>query len=169
MEVQVLVRGLSSGDIEFLAKVMHAGNIQEYRVRDVLVENLNKIPMIDVGIAMGNVCGRLVKNNVKKLFVLPTIKQLLPHERNLKYREDAWSKLKKVKDFLEGKQKIDESGGGWQYATVHLPGQKKIVIYETIPPDIEADVFISKADSNLLLKMKEAFRAEAVLIGEENA
>jgi hypothetical protein len=170
MKVEILVRGLGSGDVEFLGKVMTAVGIKAWGVRDILVEDLNKLDVIEVGVAMGKVCSRMVQSHVRKLFVLPTVKQLQPQDQNLRYRADAWSKLQDVRDFLEGKQEDKESGGSWQYATVHLPGQKKIVIFETAkPPGVEADVFISRTDSNLLVKMKEAFRAEAVVIGEEGA
>jgi hypothetical protein len=169
MGVEILVRGLGPRDAEFLGRVMAAAKINEWNIRDVLVESLSKLDMMEVGIAMGKVCGRMVKDHVKKLFILPTVKQLQPRDQNVRHRTDAWSKLKKVKDFLEGKQEDEESGGSWRYATVHLPGQKKIIIYETVKPQgVEADIFISKTDSKLLLKMKEAFRAEAVIIGEED-
>jgi hypothetical protein len=169
MGVEVLVRGLGQGDKEFLGKVMSVAGIEDWTVRDVLVENLSKQEMIEVGVAMGKVCGRMVKNHVKKLLVLPTIKQLQPQDQNLRHRKEAWDKLQDLKRFLGGEQEDKKFGGSWQYATIHLPGQKKIVIYETAkPPGVEADVFISRKDSDLLLKLKNAFRAEAVVIGEES-
>jgi len=87
---------------------------------------------------------------------------------NLRYRHDAWNELQKIKKLLEG-ELVDNRNDGWQYATVYLPGQKKIVIYEgDKPQDVEGDIFITKADSKLLLDVKEAFKAEAVVIGEES-
>jgi hypothetical protein len=166
MELGILVRGLSPEDVQFLAKMMVAVEIKKWKIRDILVEDLDKSSPIQIGIAMGQVCGRMVKNHVKKLFILPTIKQLQPSDQNAKHRAQAWEQLKETKDFLEGSK---ESGNDWRYATVHLPGQKKIIIFETVkPPGVEGDIFISRDDSNLLLKIKEAFRAEAVIIGEEN-
>jgi hypothetical protein len=169
MRVEVLVRGLGSGDKEVVTRMMHAADINEWKIKDIAVEDINKQEKVDVGIAMGSVCGRLVKNHAKKLFILPTVKQLQPHEQNSKYRQEAWSKLQEAKKFLEEDHVVSEPSGNWQYATVYLPGQKKMVIYETEPPpSVEADILMSKSDSKLLLRIKEAFRAEAVVIREED-
>jgi len=166
MELGVLVRGLGPKDSTFITKIMTAINIKEWKIKDILVEDLSKSNPIEIGVAMGEVCGRVIKDHVKKLFVLPTIKQLQPSDKNRKYRSEAWSQLQEVKNLLDGNK---ESGSNWQYATVHLPGQKKIIIFETIrPPGVEGDIFISREDSTLLLKIKEAFRAEALIFGEEN-
>lgn len=165
MTIQVLVRGVTKEEEEFLGKMMSAAKIEDWKLIDILIEN---VVHLNIGIAIGQICGRQVQDKVKKLFVLPTIKQLKPNvDENRVHRQEAWTKLQEIKDFLEGKD--TGIGDSWQYATVCLPGQKKIVIYETAkPPHVEGDIFISRKDSNLLLKMKEAFRAEAVLIGEEN-
>ena len=167
MTISVFVRGIAKEEEEFLGKMMSAAKIEDWKVVDTNIVN-PKVTYLDVGIAMGEICGRHVESNVKKLFVLPTIKQLKPCDKNRAHRQEAWAKLQEIKDFLEGKS--SKIGDSWQYAAVCLPGQKKIIIYETTrPPNVKGDVFISREDSNLLLKMKEAFRAEAVLIGEEGA
>jgi hypothetical protein len=168
MTISVFMRGAAKEEEEFLGKIMSAAKIEDWKIVDTNIVN-PKATYLDVGIAMGQICGRHVKSNVKKLFILPTVKQLKPTNENRVHRQKAWTKLQEIKDFLDGKGQ-NEIGDSWQYATVCLPGQKKIIIYETAkPPNVEADIFISRTDSNLLLKMKEAFRAEAVVIGEEDA
>ena len=165
-KVCVFVRGALKEEFDFIGKMMDAAGLSNWTGIDLSIHNTND--PVEIGIAMGKICGRIVKPICKNLFIIPTTKQLLPTEQNKKNRQDAWSKLQEVKDFLEEDNDI-RTNGSWQHAIVHLPGQKRICVYEgPKPPKIEADVFISREDSDLLLRVKEAFRAEALIIQEED-
>lgn len=165
-KVDVLVRGLSAEDFGLMKSMMEAAKIDNYRTIDILVQDINDVDTASTGIAMGKVCGRMVKDYYKTLYILPGPKQLRPYEANRKTRKEAWETLQTITQELQGEQKVESCS--WRYATVCLPGQKKIIVYEDKKPNnVDGDVFISRKDSDTLLKLKEAFKAEAVIIGEE--
>ncbi|RLF68163.1 MAG: hypothetical protein DRN26_00405 [Thermoplasmata archaeon] len=167
-EIGVFVRDASPEELEFTKKILSSLELDEtkYEIINLDLIELKSDNMFSYGIAFGRVCGRLVKDHVKDLLVLSPLPKLRPSPNNSKHRKEAWEKLTAFKERIERgvETNID---GDWQYAILSL-GEKRVCIFEkNKPTDIEADVFISRADSNLLLAMKEAFRAEAVVIGEK--
>lgn len=169
MPVHVFIRMPSPADKELLYKMFTAANITEWILHDLSTEDINKAPVVDVGIAIGKVCERIVKGKARMLFDLPLLKQLTPIAANTEYRKQAWDILQRVKKILDGEEKVNEQNGEtWKHVMVYLPGGRKLCVYENeIPIDVQADIFIHKQDCELLLKLKEAFGAEGITYNGE--
>jgi len=168
MRLAVFFRGMKTEDLELAKKILGAAEIPEFRTYDLSVEDLEKTPPEEqIGIAFGSVAARKANGFVNKLFILPTINQLIKKKGNERHRKKAWALMPEVRQVLEGKQEERlGAGGDWRYAMLPL-GQKQVCVYEGKKPiTVEADVYISKPELDLLLKAKEAFRADAVLIQE---
>jgi len=172
MTLAVYVRGEKEGDRDLLTRLFAASHIDNWELRDLNTQSLASFKPTMVAVAMGRVCGNIIKNHAQQVFVFPTINRLLPEDGNQDSRQEAWELLPQVKAALEESQ-IEENStsSSWRHATIYI-GSKKLCVYEEKrPPGIQADVFISKSDLDLLLRVKEAFKADAMLIqdGEVSA
>jgi len=163
--VDVFVREIDNGDLQHVEKICIAAGISNFRIFNLKIDDPTKrSDPADIGIAFGEKCGRLVKSCVEKLIVLPPIDKLKPTEKNRDSRKKAWEQLKQFIDELRGQDIILPTS--WKYAILPV-GDKRICVYEGQKPPIEADIYISKDESALLLKLKEAFKADAVVIAEK--
>jgi len=168
MNLHVYVRSPTSDDKEVLHKMLSAAQISDYILHDVSAEDINKAPIVDLALAIGQVCERMLHGKAKTVFTIPNLKQLKPDPKNTEHRKSAWEIIQRVKKILIGQETRESTNISWQHAVVYLPGGRKMCIYEeNLPIDVDADVFISRTDSDLLLKLKEAFQAESVIIGKE--
>lgn len=168
MQLHVYTRNPTQDERELLRKMLTAGGISDWILHDISAEDLNKAPIVDLGLAIGKVCERAVVGKARTLMSVASFKQLTLNPSNVDARKVAWETVQKLKRILDGKEIGEQKCISWQHALVYLPGNKRMCIYEKdIPTDVEADIFISRTDSNLLLKLKEAFQAESVIIGKE--
>jgi ribosomal protein S13 len=169
--VHVCFRSSTADDLSFVKKILSAVGLEEQaEIHDLSSKDIDALPKnINKLIAFGKVTARLANEYAKTIFELPGLENLRLFEKNKKHRKEAWEQLQKIKKEVDNTQDDDITDSNWRYSIIDLPGQKKICVFETQKPShIQADIFISKEDSHLLLKMKEAFKAESVIIqGEE--
>lgn len=169
MRLAVFFRGMKTSDLELAKKVLGAAKIDEFRTYDLSVEDLEKTPPNEnVGVAFGKIATRKASGFVNHLFEMPTTSQLQKKKGNELHRKQAWEIVQRVALILGGKQEEQlGASGDWRYAMLPL-GTKNVCVYEGKKPvTVEADVYISKPELDLLLKAKEAFRADAVLIQDK--
>ena len=162
--ISVFVRGENPSDRDFVSRMLSAVDIVDWELKDLNVYSLPKDHKEEVGIAFGKVCARLVQEHVTKLFVLPTPDQLKPAKENEKARAEAWATVQQLKQYLARKPDLPVIP---ETAPVLLKqGDKQICVYDRQKPDVQCDAFVSHDEVQLLMKIKEAFRAESItLIG----
>ena len=169
--VHVYLRSSEIGDLDLVKRMLIAAKLIEVsEIYNISTKDIESTPeKVENAIVFGKITARLLLDRANRIFELPGVELLRPLEKNLKVRQKAWEQIQEIKKILENAPRAENTDSNWRYSIIDLPGQKKICVFETEKPShIKADIFISKADSNLLLKMKEAFKAESVIIqGEE--
>jgi len=162
--VTLFVRKLTPARQKVLDRIVEfLGLKDKSKVCDLDYFDPNTIGSSSQGIAFGDVCARLVSQHVKQLWTLPPLEKLEPSEKNKDSRQKALDQMNEIKEVLSAPS---VSNTNWH--SVLQVGEKKVCAFCGTKPDkVEADVFISKQEYELLLRLKEAFKAEFISIVQE--
>ncbi len=168
MKVVVYVRGISKKNHELVDKILTAVGLKDWEVID-----LNTIsPAGDIeehlGIAFGKTSSRLAKKYTPNVYTLPPFDKLVLCEENAEHRANAWALLRHIKQVAEAPRKMEEAKStekNWEHVIMTI-GKKQVCIYEGEKPRLESaiDCYLSRDDCRLVLAIKEAFKAEMIML-----
>ena len=165
--LHVFCRSVQPGDARFLDKMLKAAGLGPYLVIDLA---LQEPPKCLLAVAMGKVAGRLVKDHVDRLVVLPSIEQMSNKETGNKMKMVAWEQLKEVKQLLQSKalepSQVADQASDVVYELLTI-GEKTVCVYDRTRPPVKADIFLKKEEAKILLAIRDIFRAESVRIDKE--
>lgn len=171
MLIQIYCRNKSAEDTQIILNMMHSIGSDNFEICDigsteVKVFQHKEAIVLPLVIVLGGIVERYVRQCIPATYLFPAIEQLYPLPENKSYRQDAWKKLQEIQEILKTgiiKTVVPE----WEYASTEW-GNKKICIYRDLrPTNVSADLYISKAECELLIELKNAFGAKSIKLEEK--